>query len=149
MGHYFLDIQYILCPRSSNPYIKWVTTSWTHSRIQYSQKNCAKKEKKRLMRNKHIKMNCVRKNSRIFHIECYFWRVHLIDLLLKYSFVQSINITMNLDFFKSFCIATLHVVEFLSCNLFRTGESPDCSTFRRTLWYAETAALIRNLTGHW
>ena len=64
MGHYFFDIQYhdskrdfesgysnnddtdsyyiTVCPRSSDPfyivtyYIKWVTTSWTHSRSQYS-----------------------------------------------------------------------------------------------------------------
>ena len=40
MGHYFLDIYYTVCPRSSDPfyggtyYIKWVTTSWTYSSKQ-------------------------------------------------------------------------------------------------------------------
>ena len=47
MGHYFLDIYYTVCPRSSDPsygvtyYIKWVTNSWTYSLTQKDQRYCS------------------------------------------------------------------------------------------------------------
>ena len=41
MGHYFLDTQYTICPRSNYPFnivtyfIKLVTTSWTSSKRKF------------------------------------------------------------------------------------------------------------------